>query len=413
MITFTLVSQDLSTNNKTWTFPDQEIIRIGRASDNDVVLEQYLQVSRHHLEIRRDDSNNIPQWQLVSRGTNGTFVNGVLITQGLITNHSCIQLAEDGPTLEFTRKSSSVVVNSLVNPAVNTPEVNNCDHEGNLPQNLFCVHCGKPIVEKEFFVKQYQVLRTIGQGGMGTTYLAWDQQGTISGDPQLLVLKEMNSNMEKVPKAKELFEREARILKSLQHSGIPQYYDFFIENQKKYLAMELVHGQDLEKMIHQQGTITVEQGVKWMLQVCDILTYLHSLNPPLVHRDVKPANIMIRKVDNNVVLLDFGAVKEIGTPLGTRIGAEGYTAPEQARGKPCPQSDVYAIAPTLIFLLTGQNPLKFYNFKRGGSRFDLSAIATITPQLQQVIEQASETKLKQRYPNAKALSQALQASLHL
>ncbi|NEO27898.1 MAG: protein kinase [Kamptonema sp. SIO4C4] len=163
---------------------------------------------------------------------------------------------------------------------------------------------------------------------------------------------------------------------------------------------------------NEKGTVPPQQAIEWMLQVCDVLSYLHHLSTPLVHRDVKPANLLVRSVDNQVVLLDFGAVKEIGTPLGTRIGAEGYSAPEQDRGQPCPQSDLYAIAPTLTFLLTGHSPLQYYKRKDNVFRLDVSQIPTIPPQLAQVIEKASAPKLKDRYQTGAELAAALKGCLN-
>jgi serine/threonine-protein kinase len=244
---------------------------------------------------------------------------------------------------------------------------------------------------------------------MGTTYLAWDKTGKLQGRPSLLVLKEMNADMAQISKAQELFEREARTLKTLNHPGIPRYYDFFVEGGKKYLAMELIHGQDLEQRVLTTGPVTLPQAIEWTIQTCDILGYIHSCDPPLIHRDIKPANLMVRHRDNQVCLLDFGAVKEIGTVPGTRIGAEGYSAPEQDRGQPCTQSDLYAIGPTIIFLLTSATPLKFY--RRDGSiyGFDTSKIPTITPQLREVIDRLCQPIPRDRYQTAKELSEALAA----
>lgn len=256
-------------------------------------------------------------------------------------------------------------------------------------------------------IRQYQVLRILGQGGMGTTYLAWDWQGKIAGHPQLLVLKQMNADMAKIAKAQELFEREANTLKCLSHPGVPKYYDFFVEGGKKYLAMELVHGQDLEKLIYLKGPVTPSQGINWMIQTCDILGYLHSQDPPLIHRDIKPANLIVRNSHNRIVVLDFGAVKEIGTAPGTRIGAEGYCAPEQERGQPLTQSDLYAIGPTLIFLLTGESPFKFYRQRGRNFRFEVGKVPTITPQLREVIDRVTEPLPRDRYQTAKELAAAL------
>lgn len=372
---------------QTWQFQDAPEIRLGRAPGNDVILKDFAEVSRHHVTLRPLDEKS---WQLTNVGTNGTFLNSQLLSQGRVVSGDIIQLAKNGPCLRWELVAES-----------------RCTHEQNPPQSLFCIHCGEPLVTEERFIHQYQVLRVLGQGGMGTTYLAWDKTGSLTGKPITLVLKEMNADLLSVPKAQELFEREARILKSLNHPGIPQYYDFFTEQNRKYLAMELIHGQNLEQRIYEKGPVTPTQAIAWAVQVCDILTYLHSLHPPLIHRDVKPANLMLRQRDNRVILLDFGAVKEIGTPLGTRIGAEGYSAPEQDRGQPCPQSDVFAIAPTLVFLMTGQAPINYYRRHGQHFRLEVADIPTITPALQKVMEKASHPDLRQRYPTAQALAQAL------
>ncbi|HBB32810.1 MAG TPA: serine/threonine protein kinase [Cyanobacteria bacterium UBA8803] len=405
MVTLTLLHPQASTPLQQWNFQSQTTIRIGRAPDNDIILNDPL-VSRHHLELIATPTKSGNRWQVINQGANGTFINGVLVSRGLVPNDALIRLAREGPLLKFQMYSplpSAPSVGSL------TSTSNGCTHQRNPPGNLFCIHCGQPLVPIQRAIRHYQVLRTLGQGGMGTTYLAWDKTGKLNGRPSLLVLKEMNADMAQITKAQELFEREARTLKALSHPGIPQYYDFFVEGGKKYLAMELIHGQDLEQRILTTGPVAPPQAIEWMIQTCDILDYIHSCDPPLIHRDIKPANLMTRHRDNQIVVLDFGAVKEIGTAPGTRIGAEGYSAPEQDRGTPVTQSDLYAIGPTLIFLLTGITPLKFYRRKELGFGFDVSDAPTIVPQLRQVIERVCEPKISDRYQTAKELSQALAA----
>lgn len=397
MVTLSLLHPQQNTPLQQWQFEDESVIWIGRASDNHIVLTDSL-VSRHHLELRRISSlKNGSSWQMINQGTNGTFLNGILVSQSLVADNSLIQLARGGPILKFQAQAMGEGAREQ-----------GCTHIGNPPNNLFCIQCGQPISVQRT-IRQYQVLRTLGQGGMGTTYLAWAGAGVLAQHPQLLVLKEMNADMEKVAKAQELFEREARTLKTLRHSGIPKYYDFFVERRKKYLAMELVHGQDLEKRVYEQGPVTPQQAIAWMIQTCDVLEYIHSQYPPLIHRDIKPANLMVRTLDNRIVVLDFGAVKEIGTAPGTRIGAEGYCAPEQERGQPLTQSDLYAIGPTLIFLLTGETPYKFYRQRGRGYRFEIESIPTITQQLRAVIERVTEPVPSDRYTTAKELASALAA----
>ncbi|AFZ02134.1 FHA domain-containing serine/threonine-protein kinase [Calothrix sp. PCC 6303] len=396
MVILTLLEPQYKTPLKQWHFEDELVIRIGRSADNHIVLSDDL-VSRHHLELKL--TSPAANWQVKSNGINGTFIDGVLISQASLPNDCQLQLAKGGPILRF--QNQLVVV--AANPA--TP-VNTCTHEGNSPNNLFCVHCGQPLTVIDT-IRHYQVLRTLGQGGMGTTYLAWDSNGVIAKHPLLLVLKQMNADMAKIAKAQELFEREANTLKSLSHAGIPKYYDFFVDAGKKYLAMELIHGQDLEKLVYLKGPVTANQAIAWMIQTCDVLNYLHNQEPALIHRDIKPANLMMRSSDRSIVILDFGAVKESSSIPGTRIGAEGYCAPEQEMGQPLTQSDLYAIGPTLIFLLTGESPFKYYRQRGRNFRFDITSVPTITPQLREVIDKLTEPLPRDRYQTAEEVITAL------
>ncbi|MEH2192948.1 MAG: protein kinase [Nostoc sp.] len=420
MVSLTLLEPKQKTPLQQWCFENSSIIRIGRAADNHVVLTDSL-VSRHHLELRHVDSaDNNGGWRLISQGTNGTFLNGILVIQSPLPDNSLLQLAQGGPILQFQIQEVTVLETGLRSLQMQETEENavatvysaqgkyTCTHEGNSPNNLFCIHCGQPL-SVQHKIRHYQVLRTLGQGGMGTTYLAWDGASQIGITPRLLVLKQMNADMAKIAKAQELFEREAYTLKSLNHPGIPKYYDFFVEGGKKYLAMELIQGQDLEKRVYTTGPVTPKQAIAWMIQTCDILEYLHSQEPPLIHRDIKPANLMVRSSLNRIVVLDFGAVKEIGTAPGTRIGAEGYCAPEQERGQPLTQSDLYAIGPTIIFLLTGENPFKYYRQRGRNFRFDVAKVPTISSQLRDVIDRATEPLPRDRYQTAKELATALAA----
>jgi serine/threonine protein kinase, bacterial len=404
VVTLTLLESRQKKPLQQWNFSNEPVIRVGRAADNHIVISDDL-VSRYHLELRRIDAGGLDgSWHLVNKGINGTFVDGVLVAQAPIPNNCLLQLANGGPLLRFQIEQKVVqqVQQPTVAPKITLPT---CTHEGNNPNNLFCIHCGQPIKVLQT-VRQYQVLRTLGQGGMGTTFLAWDSFGQ-TGRPQLLVLKQMNADMARIAKAQELFEREANTLKSLSHPGIPRYYDFFVEDGKKYLAMELVHGEDLEKLVLIKGPVTPTTAIFWMIQTCDVLEYLHSQDPPLIHRDIKPANLMMRSSNNNIVVLDFGAVKESSTAPGTRIGAEGYCAPEQERGQPLTVSDLYAIGPTLIFLLSGESPFKYYRQRGRQFRFEIGNIPTITPKLREIIDRLTEPLPRDRYQTAKEVIDAL------
>jgi serine/threonine-protein kinase len=410
----TLLDPEQNTPLQQWSFESECIVRIGRSPENHIVIPNAL-VSRQHLELQRIKSGVSSQWYLVNSGTNGTFVNGMPLSQGWISDGALIQLARGGPLLHFQVTSIELGGKIGTMPPITRPSPL-CTHAGNPPGNLFCIHCGEPM-KVDRTVRNYQVLRTLGQGGMGTTTLASDREkakaqkpGTSPAD-SLVVLKEMNADMAQIAKAQELFEREAKTLKALHHPGIPQFFDFFVEAGKKYLVMEMLHGEDLEKRIYNRGPVTPQQAIEWMIQTCEVLDYIHSQKPPIVHRDIKPANLLVRHRDNCISVLDFGAVKEIGTPPGTRIGVEGYTAPEQDRGQPLPQSDLYAIGPTLIFLLTASSPQKYYGKIAGGHGFKLENIPTLAPKLREIILKTTAAKPGDRFQTAKQLAQSLSACL--
>lgn len=175
--------------------------------------------------------------------------------------------------------------------------------------------------------------------------------------------------------------------------------------------MELIHGHNLEQFVNLRGPVDRVRTVKWMIQVCQILIYLHNLQPPLIHRDIKPANLILRNLDSRLMLLDFGAVKELGTALDTRIGVEGYSAPEQYRGKPCPQSDIYGIGTTIIFLLTGKTPMQYYRYRSNKFEFDIDNIPNLSIALAELLKTACQPEPKDRYQTAEDLLEALSVCL--
>jgi serine/threonine protein kinase, bacterial len=369
-----------------WQFLPPAAIQIGRSPAHQIVIDRP-SISRLHATISHTSlRQGGGYWEISNHSVNGTFVNSLSINKVLLTNDDRIQLSKDG--LLLTVRLDVEIVAPVI-----------CQHLDNPADTLFCRYCGQPITVSHQ-IGRYQILKTLGVGGMGTTYLAWDTA-------KLLVLKEMNADMVEIPKARELFEREAKILQTLHHPGIPKYYDFFVATGRKYLAMELIHGQDLDLYIIDRGTVTLAQAIDWMIQLCGILGYIHQQQPPLIHRDVKPANILVRAIDKQIFLLDFGAVKEIGTLGGTKIGAPDYMAPEQNSGQPCTQSDLYAIGPTLIFLLTGRNPADFLELQPDGYRFNVAAIPTITPPVRALIDKVTQRRAKDRYLTAVDLIQAL------
>ncbi len=212
---------------------------------------------------------------------------------------------------------------------------------------------------KTILQSRYEILAVQGLGGMGAVYRARDLR--FSAVEKIVAVKEM-SNTAPDPRLRRIgiqnFEREANILASLSHPSIPKIFDFFSEGHRSYLVLEFVEGDTLEDLLEEQGQPFVEEEVvEWALQICDVLAYLHGHTPPVIFRDIKPGNLMVRKHDGRIMVIDFGIAKvfEHGQ-RGTMIGTEGYSPPEQYRGTAEPRGDLYALGATMHHLLTARDP---------------------------------------------------------
>ncbi len=260
---------------------------------------------------------------------------------------------------------------------------------------------------------RYEVIKVLGVGGMGAVYLTQDLRFT--GVKRFCALKEMISTTPD-PHVRRLavesFKREANLLVQLRHPGIPQIYDFFTDNVRSYLAMEFVDGEDLENILENtEGMLKEEIVLNWAIQVCDVLIYLHSQDPPIIFRDLKPSNIMLRKDSSKIALIDFGIAKafEAGQK-GTMIGTEGYSPPEQYKGVAEPRGDIYALGATLHHLLTKRDPRLEPPFTFHEEPPKLLN-PNLTDQTSAVIMKALEYDPEQRYGSAQAFKEALEAAL--
>ena len=205
------------------------------------------------------------------------------------------------------------------------------------------------------------------------------------------------------------FEREASLLATLSHPGIPKIYDFFSSNGRVYLVLEYIDGKDLETQLD-LGRSRYEGGrevVKWAVQICDVLEYLHGHQPqPIIFRDMKPSNIIVT-ADGKVTLIDFGIAKVFQSDKrGTMIGTEGYAPPEQYRGLAEPRGDIYALGATMHHLLTNfdprtQTPFTFH--ERPIRKFN----SRVSEYIRSVILRAVEYDIDRRWPSALAFRQAL------
>ncbi len=258
---------------------------------------------------------------------------------------------------------------------------------------------------------RYSIKGPLGVGGMSMVYLGQDMR--FKDVMRACAIKEMyQSAPDSQTRLLNLknFEREAGLLATLQHPAIPRVYDFFEENRRVYLVMELISGKDLETILEDAGhPLDETQVCQWAIQICDVLHYLHHHQPnPIIFRDMKPSNVMIT-ADNRVVLIDFGIARNLSRTdrKGTMIGTEGYSPPEQYRGVVEPQSDLYALGATLHHLLSGNDPRMEtpFTFHERPLR---QVNPAISPEMEAVVMRTLEYELTARWSSAAELRQALQ-----
>lgn len=200
-----------------------------------------------------------------------------------------------------------------------------------------------------------KVVRQLAFGGLSAIYLA--QHNKMN----MVVLKEavVPANADKATreKAEEHFIREARFLMKLDHPNIAKVMGHFREDGRDYMILEYIQGQDLRQYIKQHGPQPEQVVANWALQIANIMQYLHSQEPPVLHRDLTPDNLVLDH-DGSVVLIDFGAANQfVATATGTLVGKQAYMAPEQLRGRATIASDVYSFGGTMYYWLTGKDPL--------------------------------------------------------
>jgi len=202
---------------------------------------------------------------------------------------------------------------------------------------------------------RFRVLNQLGAGGQGTAYLCEDQL-----ESELVVLKEYilpnSNNLHDRKKAIMRLEEESKVLSRLNHPQIVKARDVFVEDHRAYLILEHINGPPLKSIVAERGALPEDEVLDLALQMCEVLHYLHTLTPPMVHQDFTPDNLLLSE-RHVLKLVDFNVAKEReNSKTSLVVGKHAYMPPEQFRGKACPQSDIYAFGATLFFLLTGAEP---------------------------------------------------------
>ncbi|MBI4850947.1 MAG: serine/threonine protein kinase [Acidobacteria bacterium] len=229
-----------------------------------------------------------------------------------------------------------------------------------------CTSCGS-LLKDQRVRERYIVQQVLSRSKFSISYLVID----INRDGASRILKELQAISEEDPDfqstrrstVERLFEREARVLMGLQHSGIPRLYTTFEEKGAAYLVEEYIPGHSLLNWLGEskRNVISEVEAREILKELALILKYLHSRIPPIVHRDIKPQNLMRASSDGRLLLVDFAAVSQLSqTSNNTVVGTAGYTPIEQLYGRAVPQSDLYAAGATILRLLTGLHPSKLY-----------------------------------------------------
>jgi serine/threonine protein kinase len=208
---------------------------------------------------------------------------------------------------------------------------------------------------------RYEIIRPLGQGGFGSTWLGRDIQLD-----RPVVLKVLRARGDADLKAYELFQREAAVMRELRHPGIPAIHASFRApwdgTEAAMLVMEYVEGTSLESIIADRRHLDTEDVANLFVEALGLLDYLHTRVPPVLHRDIKPANLIVRN-EGSLAFVDFGAVRNVFHSAeeagSTIVGTYGYMPYEQYMGQASPASDLYALAATFLHLLTGRMPADF------------------------------------------------------
>ncbi|MBU3143679.1 serine/threonine-protein kinase [Clostridium sp. CF012] len=246
--------------------------------------------------------------------------------------------------------------------------------------------------------EKYEIIKVLGRGGMSTVYLCKNNRlGNF------WAVKEVESQW----KDKIDFLAEPNILKNLNHIGIIRIIDIFYENDNLYIVEDYIEGKTLKEHVNSNGVLSPELVSDISLQLCSILSYLHSFNPPIIYRDLKPANIMI-KPNNKVVLIDFGIArtyKENQEGDTMILGSMGYIAPEQLiNAQSNAQTDIYSLGATMFFMFTGKS-INIPSELIFEDNYSLDA----TKSLVSVIQKASALEPKNRYSDVNLMLPELNA----
>lgn len=265
---------------------------------------------------------------------------------------------------------------------------------------------------------RYQVIRTLGAGGFGETYLAEDTYMPSKRRCVVKQLRPIQNNPQIYQLVQERFQREAAILEELggANDQIPALYAYFSSGGQFYLVQEWIEGDTLTGKVQKHGLFSEGAVQELFMNLLPVLDYVHSKH--IVHRDIKPDNIIVRHRDGKPVLIDFGAIREsMGTVVNSQgnptssivIGTPGYMPSEQAAGRPVYSSDLYSLGMTVIYLLTGKHAQQLETDSQTGEIVWRQYASHVSPIIAGVIDKAIAYHPRDRYPTARTMLDTLQS----
>lgn len=287
--------------------------------------------------------------------------------------------------------------------------------ENNLRQTLLGQLCGTG----QRFRDRYEILKILGRGGFGVTFLARDL--VLPGEP-LCVIKQLCPKVNDpaaLQRARQRFQQEAKTLAKLgSHAQIPMLLDYFELDGEFYLVQEFIRGVTLSKEVRRSGPFSEEKVKEFLREMLPLLQYIHDRQ--VIHRDIKPPNIIRCKDDGRLVLIDFGAVKEKIGQAGEAsarhsttqfVGTVGFAPPEQLASRPVYASDIYAVGITCLYLLSGKSPLEFdYEFASGEVRWRDQVV--VSDSLAVVLTKMLKVSPKDRFQSASQVLKILGLEPH-
>ncbi|HIV40277.1 MAG TPA: serine/threonine protein kinase [Candidatus Blautia stercorigallinarum] len=251
---------------------------------------------------------------------------------------------------------------------------------------------------------KYKILNKIGQGGMSVVYLAMNERA----NKQWAIKEVRKDGVQNFEVVKQGLIAETEMLKKLSHPNLPSIIDVIDGDGTFLIVMDYIEGRHLESVAKEYGAQSQEDVIEWAKQLCDVLSYLHSRKPPIIYRDMKPSNVML-KPDGKVMLIDFGTAREFkenSVADTTCLGTQGYAAPEQygGHGQTDARTDIYCLGATLYHLLTGHNPSE--------PPYEMYPIRYWNPELssglEEIILKCTQKNPDDRYQNCGGLLYALE-----